>query len=320
MQPVFIGGMPHSGTTITKYILREHPDVVAFRAELHLLTDPGGLLDLYRDLTWGWTRNAANMAIYRWREFWKLFLEESDVRPNHHYTFRTDLEPEYPDLAEEFTDRLPMYSGMGGRPGFPGGRDRLHITPRWEEEKLAGLIRDFIEDLYEARGPEAEFFCEDTPENLVRFKEMQRVFPDAKLIHVHRHPYDVVTSLRGDWRNEKWREGFPEGKSLYTTSRVYYSTMQKWWGVRSSLDDDDYIEIGLEDFADDYEGTVSRIQEFVGLENAGRMMDSRFDEEKAHIGRYKEGGYGPYLTDDNIAEVYAPLYPIMEEYDYELDV
>lgn len=317
-RPVFIGGMPHSGTTITKRILREHPDVVAFGSELHLLTDPAGLLDLYRDLTSCWTRNAANQAIYRWGEFWKLFLAENDERPNHHYTFETDLVEEYPDLAQEFTDELSMYKGNGGRPGYPSGRGTLYISPRWAEKKLAGRIREFVEELYRRRAPDADVFCEDTPENLLRFYELKEIFPNAKLVHVHRHPYDVITSLRGEWRNKNWREGFPEGRSLYTTARVYYSTMQRWWGIRSALDDDDYLEIGLEDFAEDYEQTVHELQEFVGLDDVGRMMDSPFDAERAHIGRHKPKGYGPDLTDENINEIYPPLAPICEEYGYEL--
>lgn len=89
-----------------------------------------------------------------------------------------------------------------------------------------------------------------------RIRMILDLFPDAKFIHIHRHPYNVFASMmhmRGkvDWENFLQRpdEGFIQGRGEHTAAignRLFTRLIED----RAYIPPENLIEIGYDDFTD----------------------------------------------------------------------
>ena len=75
------------------------------------------------------------------------------------------------------------------------------------------LMASFLEPFHERSGK--RFVAEKTPANALYFRELHKLFPESRFIHVVRDPRDVVASLiKMDWRDEKSGERLPITASI----------------------------------------------------------------------------------------------------------
>ena len=117
--PIFIVGMPRSGTTLTERILGAHPDV-------HAAGEIG-------------------------------------------------------DFAKAVIDAV--------------GRGQISDQLARIDAKAAAKIRKQYLDALRAYAPEKRFVTNKTPANFLRVEMIRRVFPDAPIIHTHRHPLATCLSI-----------------------------------------------------------------------------------------------------------------------------
>ncbi|MBC05384.1 MAG: hypothetical protein CMO10_03725 [Thalassospira sp.] len=118
-KPIFVVGMPRSGTTLTERILGAHPDV-------HAAGEIG-------------------------------------------------------DLAKAVTDVV--------------GPGQISEQAARIDAKAAARIRKQYLDALAAYAPDKQFVTNKTPANYLRIEMIRRVFPDAPIIHTHRHPLATCLSI-----------------------------------------------------------------------------------------------------------------------------
>jgi Sulfotransferase family len=95
------------------------------------------------------------------------------------------------------------------------------------------------------------------------FNRIPYVFPDARYIHLLRDPRDVARSCIGmGWVG-----------NVYYGVDFWQEAENSWDQLKSSLRDDQYMEIKYEDLLQDVKSGLVRICEFVGLEYSDQMMN-----------------------------------------------
>ncbi len=172
-KPIFIVGMPRSGSTFLHELLTDNPDHRAPRAWEVMFPVPSGegRIDQTKRICkmeaclWCFRRLAPRAdAVYPMRA-----LTPHECVAIHSYTF----------LSEEFisTCRVPRYEGF------------LHssdLAPVYQWEKR------FLQHLQ--LGSPARRWILKSPDHVYGLKELFSTFPDATIIQTHRNPVEVVKS------------------------------------------------------------------------------------------------------------------------------
>ena len=95
------------------------------------------------------------------------------------------------------------------------------------------------------------------------FHRAQKVFPEARFIHLLRDPRDVAMScLRMGW-----------GGHVYHTVDIWSDAEHSWEKLRSSLADEQLIEIRYEQLVEDIPGVLGSICTFLEVPYSDRMLD-----------------------------------------------
>lgn len=175
-EPVFIIGMPRTGTTILHALLHEDK---AHRSPLSwecLLPYPVSTPENFND-------NPQLQTITK--EFGQLFKLVPDFQKKHHMSAVSPQEC----IGVNFLDfnsfqtaaqvYIPSYMEW-----FLNQADKLS-TMKWHKRFLQYL---------QSGGVEAKRWLLKSPVHLIRLEEIFEVYPDAKIIMTHRHPGKVVAS------------------------------------------------------------------------------------------------------------------------------
>jgi hypothetical protein len=148
---------------------------------------------------------------------------------------------------------------------------RIYLRAYLSREKLVGLVRDFVDGVFEEMrskvDPQARFVLEKTPAERIRPKvtlaRKLECFPDARFIHVVRDERAVTRSLlRAPWNPDRSQEA-----------------SRRWWrdavdAIRDELaDQPGYREMRYDDLADDPVSAMSRLFEWLGLRHDEETMD-----------------------------------------------
>ena len=155
---------------------------------------------------------------------------------------------------ENLLNPNPSFATKGWVP-YPG-HNLLHKDYGWSRSDLHSLIKEasslseFVHAFFERplKYSGALIWVEKTPSNAYSFSHFLDLFPDAKVIHVTRNPYDTVASLV--------RRGltpfFAAGMWIYNTA----SALKVEGSER-------YLAIRYEDFVENPEGEITRLLNFI---------------------------------------------------------
>lgn len=323
MIPVFIGGTGRSGTSVLKEVLSVHPRMVSIASELRVIIDPGGGLDLLYALSEGWSPYAADHALWRFRDLLEECASENPIQKI--------LQRLLPAIG--ISPKRYGHSAIGGQFGEAFYRQRLHllfdqlvhrrskgfwigspsyrIRPVIEEAgplgsgEAAEIIGSFFHDLYRnlAGSESATHWIDDTPFNILHAGALSGLFPQLRLVHVYRHPLDVVASSR----TKSW--GGTEAEII--AIRVS-NILAKWLEVRARLTAGTFMEIGLEKFLENTKDRLAEICEFVDVDVDERLLAADgLAREEAHLGRWERDL--SRLEADRCRE---RLQPVMAAYGY----
>lgn len=219
--PVFILGMPRSGTTLTEQILSRHPDVLA-AGEL----SGGRTVEL---LAMQWAAQNAPIA-------------------NAHEAV-------------------------------------AHIVPEVEEVAAAHHL-EIVGNV--AAGAAYRRFTDKLPENVFRLGLLGRIFPNARVVVVRRHPLDTCVSCLMKRFNDVQ---YSYTNSMETLGAQYqaYEAVLEHWREASPLR---ILELRYESLVADFEPNVRRLVDFLGLDwdpaclspqDSARMVNT------ASAGQIREG-------------------------------
>lgn len=157
----------------------------------------------------------------------------------------------------------------------------------WPDRSIEGLNRELMPDFPKLRtlaneylsvlgtiGPDARFVTDKMPANYLALGQIHSAFPNARIIHMQRHPVDTAISIyatpnraRIDYAHDK--------HSIVVAYKEYLRLMAHW---RKVLPGDLFLEVRYEDLVQDREGVARLLAEFCGLTWDDAMLQHEGNE------------------------------------------
>lgn len=251
---IFVGGTGRSGTTQLAIVIGEHPDVFNIPTETRFLIDPDGVEDLARVLIDHHTPFHAARALARFADF----LERRGNNQPHFLGLGEIFgHDRYDEWAKRLLSELTWYS--------VGEPERQYSIGRYFGQRpgeLFEILRRSIDELFSAgaRDTGKPYWCEKTPLNMLSTPFLWKLFPDARIVHIARHPVQVVAShLDQNWAPDNVQSTCDWLEPLY----------HRWLAlVEQHGDDDRLIDLRLEELADDWPRKRAELFDGLGLPDA----------------------------------------------------
>jgi tetratricopeptide (TPR) repeat protein len=181
--------------------------------------------------------------------------------------------------------------------------DLARMGPRWLASPLGypecladlwmgdnRLVLEQFRDYYLKRAEQldiweegAKFFTDKMPLNETHLGLIHLVFPDAPIIHVRRHPLDILISNYSNFLTH----GFNQAFDLKTSATHYVLVDQLVQHYRQQLDLN-YMEIRYEDLVEDQEPNVRRLLDFVGVEFDPKCLSFHDNQRYARTASYAQ--------------------------------
>lgn len=176
-------------------------------------------------------------------------------------------------LVPEITE---LMSRMLDSPlSYPEALAELWMGDRRED---LNMLRDYylrrVEQLSVPRAG-ARWFTDKMPLNETHLGLIHLLFPQSPLVHVVRHPLDVMVSVYSNLLTH----GFYCAYDLQTAANHYCLIADLVEHYRSEIDLR-YLQVRYEDLVDEAEATILRVLSFVGEEFDGRCL--AFDENRRY--------------------------------------
>jgi tetratricopeptide (TPR) repeat protein len=227
----------------------------------------------------------------------------------------------------EAGDELPIIAELAGL------MPRMLESPLSYPEALAELwMGDHCEDLDNLRdhylrkvaqlgiiSGDAAWFTDKMPLNEVNLGLMSMVFPQSPVLHLHRHPLDVVVSVYSNLLTH----GHYCAYALQSIARHYVLVMDLVQHYRTELALR-YLPVRYEDIVDDLEGGIRRVLDFVGEDFDARCLAFHENRRYARTASYAQVSeklydrsryrYRHYLA--QLAPVIPILQPVIDRMGY----
>jgi tetratricopeptide (TPR) repeat protein len=162
------------------------------------------------------------------------------------------------------------------------------LAELWMGDRCNGL--DELRDYYLQRvmqlgilEPDARWFTDKMPLNETHLGLIALIFPRAPLIHVLRHPLDVVLSVFSNHLTH----GFYCSYALETAARHYLRVMELVEHYRSEMTLH-YLPVRYEDVVDEQEASVQRILDFIDVPFDRACLDFQENRRYARTASYAQ--------------------------------
>ncbi len=257
-EPVFIIGMPRTGTTILHAILHEDP---AHRSPLAwecLLPYPAATPENFRD-------NEQLHTIEK--EFSQLFKLVPDFRKKHY------MEADSPQECLGIT-ALDFNSFQFSAQLY------LKTYMEWfsDESDMLGTMRfhkRFLQYL-QSGGVKADRWLLKSPVHLRRLPEIFEVYPDARIIMTHRGPADIVSSTASLISSVRTLYSDHEDPNVTGAEQamLWSRYFDRFIESRENLSrDEQIIDLKFEDFVNDQVGSIRKIYDRFGWELSDEALE-----------------------------------------------
>lgn len=246
--PIFIIGFWRSGTTLLHNLLCQDPDAA------YTTTFQTVFPNLLLTQSW-WLKPVINFFLPAQRPYDNVsmdmdFPQEEDfglmnLQPASIYKFFI-FPADFDSILDEelFTGNLPA--------------ERVN---NWKEA-YRGMIAKAVFNTGGSR------YIGKNPCHLTRTGLLKEMFPDAKFIFIHRHPYKVIESLYhfilSIFPGVQLQE-VPSGFTRETVARLYTRIMEAYFRDCQQIPSSDLIEIRLDRFLGDIPGNLKGIYDKFGL-------------------------------------------------------
>ncbi|MDR3535623.1 MAG: sulfotransferase [Acetobacteraceae bacterium] len=184
-------------------------------------------------------------------------------------------------LIHDITSIMPRM--LNSPLGYPEALAEL-----WMGDQRAGLdnLRDYYLQKVAQMGilaPKAAWFTDKMPLNETQLGLIALLFPEAPLIHVIRHPLDVMVSAMSN----HFTHGFCCASALETAALHYVRVMDLVQHYRAEMALR-YLPIRYEDMVDDQEATVRAMLDFVGEKFDRRCLAFHENRRYARTASYAQ--------------------------------
>ena len=184
-------------------------------------------------------------------------------------------------FINEFSDRIPRL--LGSPLSYPEALSEL-----WMGDNRRGLelLRDAYLQKVEMRGvvaPDSAWFTDKMPLNEMHLGLISLIFPRSPLIHILRHPLDVVLSAY----SHHLTHGYFCAFALETIAQHYVLVMDLVHHYRAQMALR-YLPIRYEDMVEDMSGSVRRMLDFVGESFDQRCVNFQDNQRVPHTPSYAQ--------------------------------
>jgi tetratricopeptide (TPR) repeat protein len=192
------------------------------------------------------------------------------------------------------------------------------LADLWIGENLGGL--DHMRDWYLGKVRQlgileegADWFTDKMPLNETHLGLISLVFPQSPVIHLIRHPLDVIVSVFSNYLTH----GFFCAFSLESAARHYALTMDLVFHYRDNLQIK-YLPIKYEDIVENQEPNVREMLEFVGEPFDERCLNFHENARYARTASYAQVTEKLYASSAyryrNYRKHLEPILPIVQPY------
>ena len=310
--PIFIAGAPRSGTTFTQNLLCLDRERFAY-FNLYQTIFPSvchqRVFDLLKRLDGrsGWFSRLARGVERRFFSTWDDMHPLVFDRPEEDeglfvYTFMT--EAVY--LLFPWVKELPE----------PGFADRLPTPAR---RRLMRYYKSCLQRHLYATGPQKTLLSKSTS-FAGRVDSMLETFPDARIVHVVRHPDACIPSHVSVFF-PAWRAHSPEIAEDSPESRAYAQLAVDWYrsmfDKRPKFDQGHYVCITYDELVADPRATVERVYAHFGLQMSDAMRERL--ERAASASKDYESRHAYSLEQYGLSEAWIreQLGDVLEAYGFE---
>ena len=244
--PIFVTGMPRTGTSLLLNLLCQDPDHRAL--EYWEGFDPvprrGGREDQ--------TRRTANMLRgleYTSPGYQSIHPMEADNPEECVMLFmHTFTTPQF-DIQYEVPSYMQWLNTIDRRPSYRHYRRQLQLLQHRRPAGKRMVLKD--------------------PSHLLALDVILDVFPDARIVHIHRDPVTAVASncsLYAHTRAIFMRGIEPERLGDHVLNGIWPSALQRATELRAALPPERVIDVAYADLMREPLGTMVRLYEQLGLE------------------------------------------------------
>ena len=305
--PLFIGGTGRCGTTALGKAFGRHLEVAKLPRKPRIVTDPGGILDLVESTSSKWGPFRADRALYEFEYIWNELRSDTNGRYQGHKMERWIGEEKWEELIENLKDDFIHHKSSGKWLGSPPGRNEIYEVEHRHHMDVQQSARQFMQELFEHLNWNARFWVDDTPYSVQHLKELWRIFPGMKMIHIHRHPLEVLYSYQKIRRgNYMW-----VSDDVVANARRIRGIYEGWiQQLHTTMDAQEVArDVKLQDLVDEPVNMLGKMCEFVGIEYQSEMAEEINSDEVSNI---------RFIPSEDKDEVYEILEPVAEWYGYEL--
>jgi hypothetical protein len=170
--------------------------------------------------------------------------------------------------------------------------------------------------------PGSAWFTDKMPLNEMHLGLISLIFPSSPLIHILRHPLDVVLSVF----SYHLTHGYFCANALETVARHYVLVMELVQHYRAEIALR-YLPVRYEDMVEDMAGSVRRMLDFIGEPFDERCVNFQENRRLPHTPSYAQVSeplyhrsrfrYRHYLR--HLEPVIPILQPVMDRFGYSLD-
>ena len=286
-QPIFIIGMPRTGTSILHALMHEDENHRSPLVWECLLPTPVPAPENYNE-------NQQLKTVVK--ELDQIFKLVPDFKKKHHITASSPQEcvsiNAFDFNSFQFTAQsyVPHYLKW-----FFKDADRLS-TMRFHKRFLQYL---------QSGGVRSDRWLLKSPVHLMRLTEIFEVYPDARVIMTHRHPGSVVPSVTS--LISSLRSLYSDEEDLNRTGKeqvaIWSSYFNRFLESRKELNkEDQIIDLRFEDFVKDQMGTVRKIYNKFGWE-LSELTKNKMEVFLAQNPKDKHGAHDYSLKDFGLDEV-----------------
>jgi tetratricopeptide (TPR) repeat protein len=217
-------------------------------------------------------------------------------------------------LTEQILSSHTQVAGGGERSFWPYADRKFHSDVGKLDHRSAGkLVDQFLAELDAAKGvQECTFVTDKMPDNFKRIGMLHALMPNARFIHVRRHPVDNCLSIF--FQNFSGHAYSRDLDHLAYYYREYRRLMTHW---RSVIPNDRLYEIDYEDLVANQEETTKSLLAFCGLEWEPACLDFQDNERvvrTASIWQVRQKMYSSSVERwKNYAPHIAPLLSLVQE-------
>jgi hypothetical protein len=182
------------------------------------------------------------------------------------------------DEGQFLQDLYPTAGDCGG-PGHFAFHEGAHLTER-DVRDVEHAREHLLESWTRFWDPDRRILVEKSPPNLVRFRYLQAVFPEALFVAIVRHPIAVSYATAG-----------------WARASIPY-LIEHWLHAHEDFEDDRkkirrLAFVRYEDLVADVEGTLARIYGLLGLPPHAPATEVRLDTNQRYLGRWRHSRLFP---------------------------